>query len=89
MTSPQPNHPRRSLFAVWHWRWKTWATVALLMLAAYPLSAGPAYWLLFNGYLPDDGIYVITVMYLPLILVQDRAEWIKDVLGWYISLWIG
>jgi hypothetical protein len=88
MSSPRPNPPRRSLLAVWHWPWWAWVIVVLLMLAAYPLSAGPAYWLLFHGYLPDDAIYVISVVYLPLMLAQERSEWVMEFLDWYMSLWI-
>lgn len=40
MSAPRPNPPRRSIFAVWRWRWWTWL-IPLLLPGLYLLSMAP------------------------------------------------
>ena len=75
-----------SLFAVWHWpRW-VWAVVAVLLLIAYPLSFGPALWLMVHGYIPAEFAGPISYVYAPVFAVAELSGQV-DLLEWYLDLW--
>jgi hypothetical protein len=61
-----------------------WLTVAVLVaLVAYPLSAGPAYWLWYRGALPgSDWAFRV---YSPLFAASSRNTHIREALFWYVS----
>lgn len=81
--------PRRSVFAVWHWpRW-TWAIVVVLMLVGYPLSIGPAYWMLGMGVIPQTATTVefLRAFYYPLNAASENSEWLRTAIDRYHRFW--
>jgi hypothetical protein len=67
-----------------------WATVVVvcLLLAGYPLSIGPANWLLRHGMLPEQTHPALTTFYRPIDFTCDNSETIADTMRWYVSLWV-
>jgi len=58
--------------------------VALLLLAAYPFSCGPAVYLAETGYISGDTVQTI---YAPLGWLQRNSKVCRRVVDWYIDLW--
>lgn len=67
--------------------WQFWGWTGLfLFLVPYPLSIGPAAWLVEHGYLKEESLGVI---YLPLRwFFAGFPEWINDMIIWYVKLWV-
>jgi len=64
-----------------------WITLALVvMLVVYPLSFGPACWLMVN-HLPPVAVTILLVPYMPLMLVAETNEPMHELLQWYVDLW--
>ena len=72
-----PKSKRRSPFG------PVFAVVVLLVL--YPLSYGPAWWLIMNGYISAS---VFSAVYTPIYWLAENWEWFGDLLRWYIALWV-
>jgi hypothetical protein len=70
-------------------RWaKRTAVIMFVILVAYPLSTGPAAWLVVHA-LPRTGKRAINDFYIPLGIVRMQApEWAKDASQWYIGCWV-
>jgi hypothetical protein len=67
-----------------------WATVGLVVvLLVYPLSVGPACWLLTHCPCPAWSAEAYRRMYLPLSWACDNGpSALSKPFGWYCSLWI-
>jgi len=66
MTEPQ--HPRRSLFAVWHWPWWTWIVLGTSVLVTYLLSPPITTQLAVRAKLPFAAQRFLTLSQYPLWL---------------------
>lgn len=67
-----------------NWRWQWWLGFVAVLLVAYPLSLGPVYALVMEGYLPEAAF----LPYLPLdALDAVLPPPINDLLPWYLGLW--
>ena len=66
-----------------------WITVALVaVLVGYPLSFGPACWILTHQKLLSKTRNAVEAPYVPLFqLLRDGPSWARVPLGWYVSLW--
>jgi hypothetical protein len=66
-----------------------WSTVVLLVvLVAYPLSAGPLQWARAHGLLSQGMIDALTLFYSPIRWIHDIGpEALRQVLDWYLQLW--
>ena len=63
-----------------------WGAIALLvLLVGYPLSIGPACWLVKKNGLPETAL----VVYRPLSMSASISEKTYGALIWYIELWSG
>ena len=61
-----------------------WATVVVVVgLAAYPLSFGPACWLVDLGYLAARPV---AKSYLPILRVLEGDSWVGSAVNWYCRL---
>lgn len=66
----------------WYW----WTLAGLLLLVAYPLSAGPAYGLIRPGYITVE---MFNCVYAPLGWLCDQMpRSIAKILLWSLHLWI-
>jgi hypothetical protein len=67
-----------------------WATVVVVVLVAYPLSYGPACWLIVH--LPRAMgqvlLYVTDIVYLPISRICDHSEAVNESMNWYAGLWL-
>lgn len=61
------------------------AVLIVLLLVIYPLSIGPAAWLLDRELLSDE---TASLIYAPLGWIADRYEPLETALLWYTMLWI-
>jgi len=64
------------------------AVVIVLMLIAYPLSVGPAAWLVSREMLPEPLVDALEVVYSPLRLLAGNSESFESAYYWYIILWM-
>ena len=58
-----------------------------IILVLYVLSIGPMYWYWFEAY-HLGGSTFIAKLYLPLLIVCKKVDFISDWVNWYIGLWI-
>jgi hypothetical protein len=65
-----------------------WATVALVGLVCYVLSAGPAEWLLRRDYVPDRARSLLRIFHMPVYwALVESPEPIGNAIASYILLW--
>jgi hypothetical protein len=65
-----------------------WATVVMVVSAAYVLSAGPIRFLWNRGMLPEWSAHPISAFFAPLNwLGKSGPEPIRVALVWYVQLW--
>ena len=57
--------------------------VAVVLLAAYPLSFGPAIWLTARGYFSEAAVQHF---YMPFLLSIEQAESLESAVTWWASL---
>jgi hypothetical protein len=83
MTAPLPR--RIAWFAPWTWK-RRWKVLMLtLPIASYPLSIGPAVWLMAEGYI---SLSVYQSAYLPIRWLSYRSQAVVTILDWYIGLFV-
>src|SRR5579872_1743650 len=69
-------------------RWaKRTAAVLVVLIALYPLSAGPTLWLWLHV-LPKDSLPVINAIYDPMRHVVNCSQATMDATRWYYGLWV-
>jgi hypothetical protein len=68
--------------------WVTVAVVVGLVVLGYPLSVGPANWLMRHGMFPEWTHSTLGTLYQPLNLACDNSEIFANVMRWYVSLWV-
>ena len=77
-----PKNKRRSPFGP--------VIAVLVLLVGYVLSTGPAWWLMLwsleNGY--ESFAYMLAWLYLPISWLAERWEWFRELLHWYLGLWV-
>jgi hypothetical protein len=56
----------------------------MLALAVYPLSIGPAWWVLTDGRM-SEGAFV--AVYRPLLIACETWPSVSRITSWYMSLW--
>ena len=66
------------------WTWYLAAVIALL-LVVYPLSIGPAAWLVQHEYIPSR---VARTVYMPLTFLLRQSSAIENLYGRYLELWV-
>jgi hypothetical protein len=69
-----------------------WATAVVVVLLAYPLSQGPAGWIVDRMGAPPWAIESFMAIYWPVMTVQawlvaNGPKWIEETISWYLSLW--
>ncbi len=66
-----------------------WATVALVAIfVVYPLSMGPACWLLAQEWKPDGTHAAILKVFAPILWVyRNGPEPVHSAMRWYVFLW--
>ncbi len=67
-----------------------WATVGLVVvLAAYPLSFGPAIWVIEHNDLPAAWAFdAAEVLYRPILWLEETGpKPISHAIDWYVELW--
>jgi hypothetical protein len=66
-----------------------WATVVVVAgLGLYPLSFGPACWILTHIKLSPNTRNAIEAPYVPLFrILTSGPEWLRTPLDWYVSYW--
>jgi|SRR5579872_1230600 len=71
-------------------RWAKRTAIALVvLLVAYPLSAGPVNFLYFYGYVSKNSIAAARDFYAPLLWLDDHApKPIRGIFLWYRTAWI-
>ncbi|HEY3965282.1 MAG TPA: hypothetical protein VGM05_12075 [Planctomycetaceae bacterium] len=71
-------------------RWAKWTAAALAgVVLLYPLSFGPATWLVLGDHVPEWFLRPIENFYWPLLLISVHApEPAGNVLVWYTKLWL-
>ena len=74
-----PSHPKRSV---------PWAAVVVLIVIAYPLSAGPAVWLQMRGAFGPGVVTALEAFYWPLARLADLSQAGRELLNWYVFLWM-
>lgn len=66
-----------------------WITLALVtVLVGYPLSYGPAAWLVFRV-LPPRATPMIGVFYIPLVWAADKTNAARHARESWLALWVG
>ena len=79
MTETAPTAERRTGF---------WLTITLLMVfVAYPLSYGPAIWIVLNFDVPKRLTYAFGVVYIPLMWLHELVPGVRVMLDWYVNFW--
>lgn len=59
------------------------------LLIAYPLSVGPAWWLLqHSGRAPERYLPGLLLIYKPLSVLSDHVPVLQSFMMWYVRLWI-
>jgi hypothetical protein len=69
-----------------------WATTAGVVALLYPLSQGPAGWLLLRFGHSEWAVKAYLDFYVPLMTVQawldtNGPKWIDEANSWYLALW--
>jgi len=59
------------------------ATLLMVALLAYPLSAGPVCWLWFHGLLPSE--LPVCRIFSPAFAASSRIEPVRDAYLWYVK----
>ena len=69
--------------------WRFWTTAALVaMFVFYPLSMGPACWLLTQEWKPDGTHGVVNQVFAPILWVyRNGPQPVHDVIRGYVFLW--
>ncbi len=85
MTDPLPR--RIAWFAPWTWKRRRWWVVGVLVavFVAYPLSIGPTYWLMAEGFI---SLNVFQSLYVPILWLGERDQAVVAILDWYIGLFV-
>ena len=64
-----------------------WATVAVVVVLAYPLSMGPAFWAWQSVFGRSQTCWqILGIVYSP-IGVACEAESVNAAVSWWVSLW--
>jgi len=58
-----------------------------VFLVLYVLSIGPMFWK-WHAAIFMDGSKMIASFYYPLMRACDESETIRDIVNWYVDLWI-
>ncbi len=66
----------------WARAWVWWGPLVVLFVL-YPLSMGPAMWIVRSNQQMD----VYCAVFAPVRWVRDRSETINDALSWYLEIW--
>ncbi len=71
-------------------RRERWAKnlAAITISLAYPLSIGPAYWLMSRAYLPAWARPIVQVFYGPIMGLGHAIPRLGRLFLWYIDIWI-
>jgi hypothetical protein len=77
---------RQLLRFLWRPAVTFWASFGSVVF--YPLSAGPACWLLWNFHLPAWSVAVMRFVYCPLISVLNKSDFAKDAWTAYADIWV-
>ena len=64
-----------------------WVVVGLTMLVGYTLSEGPMYFLIFGGYIPPSGHWLLR-LYDPLVRLGELVPFIRAWDNWYCNQWL-
>jgi hypothetical protein len=64
-----------------------WLSGAVMLIALYVLSVGPAYWLCNNPHISPWWQQWISLPYFPLAWLRDNCEPFADALNWYLKWW--
>ena len=68
--------------------WPMYFGIGLLLLVAYPLSAGPTIWLFQHGMLHNQVATFLEYFYAPLgWLAEHRTPPLGPMLDWYFERW--
>jgi hypothetical protein len=62
--------------------WIWWPVVLLIVL--YPLSVGPAMWLVTSPALDKT----VSTIYAPIFWLVGRSDWAASVVEWYLHFWL-
>ena len=85
MLSRQPRQtdeePRRRGRAGWI------VAVMVVVFVLYPLSTGPAMWLIHHGYVRNTPDGPAGIFYLPIKWLARMSPQFASVLSWYFDLW--
>ncbi len=76
---------RRLVRILWRPAISFWASAGLLL--AYPLSVGPASWLLWNIRLPDAAVTTLEIFYCPLVSGLSQSSSVQAIMFYYERLW--
>jgi len=76
---------RRLIRFLWRPAPALWGTVAILVL--YPLSVGPACWLIWNVHLPRWIGVLLALIYSPLIWAITKSKALTSLADAYAGLW--
>lgn len=87
MSVEKLNPPKRSRFAVWRWKKRTWALMAPLILAGYLLSAAPVIYTIRRCELRRDPLVksVVFTVYFPAGMLNANSEAYRNVLEWQMA----
>jgi hypothetical protein len=70
-------------------RRRTWIWLALFVVfVLYPLSIGPASWLLFKSDFDPRVKKACWVIYLPISLLNEKSKTTADFFRWYAWRWV-
>ncbi len=61
--------------------------VVVVALVAYPLSAGPACKLAYDGWLPGSAEVAAVCFYTPLVWLAEHSQTAKCLMKLYVGLW--
>jgi hypothetical protein len=62
-----------------------WATVGLVVMALYVLSAGPATWMFGHDWIEAE---TLNLFYAPLRWICVRSPAAANAFEWYVALWL-
>lgn len=64
-----------------------WIVSCVVLMIAYPLSIGPAWWLRNHGMIPSSAQNALTSFYFPLGWVTKQSETTNNAMIWYVHHW--
>jgi len=67
--------------------WNLWGII-LLILLAYPLSAGPAFRFAYNSRDPRTRLRTFSTVYAPIGWLRRQSKATKTAIDWYMGLWV-